>query len=319
MECILNLLPITEGERERFLATALGYEHLFRPVEDSRPGAGIATPDDFARAAIILGCPSGGELAGAHGLKWLQTWSAGADAYLKPGVLPEGAMLTSAIGAYGPSVSEHMLAMLLALQTHLPRYRDLQRTGCADDLGSPQSLRGTTVLVLGAGDIGSSFAVLCKALGAGRILGVRRDLTKPSPGVDELHALTEVDSLLPLANVVAMALPRSPETDRLMDARRLDLMRPDAILLNAGRGTAVDCDALAIVLAAGRLWGAGLDVTDPEPLPHGHPLWTEPRALLTPHVAGGNQLESTRSAFVAIALENLRRYLAGEPLRNRFR
>ena len=97
------------------------------------------------------------------------------------------------------------------------------------------------------------------------------------------------------------------------------MMKADAVLLNAGRGTAVDCAALAEVLSAGHLWAAGLDVTDPEPLPPDHPLWAVPNALLTPHVAGGTNLEATVRNIAAIALDNLERYLAGEPLRNRFR
>ena len=117
--------------------------------------------------------------------------------------------------------------------------------------------------------------------------------------------------------MVALALPSTPDTDGLLDERRLGLMKPDAILLNAGRGTAVDCAALARCMAAGHLWGAGLDVTCPEPLPEGHPLWLQPRALITPHVAGGGHLAATVERIVDIALDNLDRYCAGRPLRNR--
>ena len=96
-------------------------------------------------------------------------------------------------------------------------------------------------------------------------------------------------------------------------------MKPDAILLYAGRGTAIDCEALARALEEGHLFGAGLDVTEPEPLPAGHPLWQQPRALITPHVAGGNSLAITADKIAAIALDNLKRYLAGDPVKNRLK
>ena len=101
-----------------------------------------------------------------------------------------------------------------------------------------------------------------------------------------------------------------------MNAQRFALMKEDAIFLNAGRGSAVDQDALADTLRAGKLWGAALDVTDPEPLPDGHPLWSVPNLLITPHVAGGMRLEITRATCVQMALDNLKRYLNNEPLHN---
>lgn len=104
-----------------------------------------------------------------------------------------------------------------------------------------------------------------------------------------------------------------------MSYERIKRMKPDAILINAGRGTAVDCEALARALSEGHLFGAALDVTDPEPLPAGHPLWKEKRVLITPHVAGGNSLEITAVKIAEIALENLRLYLDGQPVKNRLK
>lgn len=317
MEKILNLLSLTEEERAAFRAAAPDYEHIFCPAESLRSATDIDDPTLYESASIIFGCPRAKDLARAGKLRWLQTWSAGVDSYLRSGVFPDGAALTSSVGAYGQAVSEHMLAMLLSLLKRLPQYRDLQSREGFDDLGSVKTLRNSTVLVLGTGDIGSSFAVMCKALGAAKVLGVRRDPAKGADGVDEMHPFADLDDLLPQADVVAMVLPRAPETEGLMTEERLRRMRADAVLLNAGRGTAVDCDALARVLSSSHLWGAGLDVTAPEPLPAGHPLWRLPNALLTPHVAGGEHQNDTRLRVVAIALENLRAYVAGRPLRNR--
>ena len=303
MELILNLLTLTEKQRNDFLRVAEGYEQIFAPggvLENGRP-----IPSElYRRAAVILGNPAIKELAVCENLRLLQTKSAGTDQYQKPGVLPEGAALLSASGAYGHSVSEHMFAMLLSLMKRLPAYRDRQRDGIWRDLGPVKTLAGALVLCVGTGDLGSSFARLCKALGA-RTAGIRRDARKPAEGIDEMYSMDRLDGLLPQADVVALMLPHSVDTVHLMDRRRLFLMKKDSILLNGGWGTAVDCAALAEVLKDGHLWGACLDVTDPEPLPAGHPLWTQERAVLTPHTAGGDHLADTADRIAAIALEHL--------------
>ena len=310
MDLILNLLTLKEEQRKAFLRAAEGYEQIFAPggvLEDGRP---VPRPL-YRRASVILGNPTVEELAACENLRLLQTRSAGTDRYQKPGVLPEGAVLLSASGAYGHSVSEHMFAMLLSLMKRLPAYRDQQRSGIWNDLGPVKTLAGALVLCVGTGDLGSSFARLCKALGA-RTAGVRRDARKPARGIDRMYPVDQLDGLLPRADVVALMLPHSAETVHLMDRRRLLLMKQDAILLNGGRGTAVDCAALAEVLEEGRLWGACLDVTDPEPLPADHPLWGQERAVLTPHTAGGDHLAGTADRIAAIALEHLTSFLKGE-------
>ena len=318
MQTVLNLLPLTGEERAAFTAAAPDFRHLFRPVDLVTPRAMAGAREDYAAADVILGCPAEEKLAAARRLKWLQMWSAGADRYLAPGVLPHPVALTTAVGAYGPAVSEHMLAMLLALYKRLPEY-DRQRQGRLwADAGPARSLIGQTVLVGGTGDIGVHFARLCRALGAAEIVGLHRS-GEPVAGFDEAFPLSAIDSLLPRADVVALALPQAPETVHIMDRRRLFLMKEGAILLNGGRGSAIDPEGLNQVLNAGRLWGAALDVTEPEPLPADSPLWDQPDLLLTPHVAGGLHLEGTRERIVAIALENLKRYLAGEPLKNRMK
>lgn len=316
MEKILNLLPLTKTEQLEFLAAAPGCEQVFHPTDNMSVLFPPSPADWFVGKTIILGNPSPADLTHATDLKWLQTWSAGTDAYNRPGILPPNALLTSATGAYGQSVSEHMLAMLLSLMKKLPLYRDGQFSGSWQDLGAVKTLVGAKVLLLGTGDLGSSFALLCKALGAYTI-GLRRYSSKPAPGVDEMHALSEVDSFLPQADVVAMTLPGTQDNRHFMDERRLSLMKKDAILINAGRGRCVDTDALTSALQNGNLWGAGLDVTQPEPLPQDHPLWQCPNVFITPHIAGGEHLSITRDRIVSIALENLRNYLAGQPLRNR--
>lgn len=318
METILHLLPLTAEQQDAFRAAAPEDEHLFLPTHDRRGAVDI--PQDWrARATILMGYVPPADLKRFPRLKWVQSWNAGVDPYLVPGVLPQGVVLTCAAGAYGPAVAEHMLAMLLAVYKRLPGYRDRQHRHTWEDLGPVQSLHGKTVLVGGTGDIGSAFARLCRALGAARVLGLHRS-DRPAEGFDQAFPLSALDGLLPQADVVALVLPHTAETAGLMDRRRLLSLRPDAVLLNAGRGTAVDCAALAEVLSSGRLLGAALDVTDPEPLPPDHPLWDAPRVLITPHTAGGyDHMALTLSNLSALFLDNLKRWRQGQPLRGRMK
>lgn len=316
-EIILNLLPLTEAEQDAFRAAAPEAEHRFFMGMDYQGVTRPLTDPTLAQGAtVVLGCLDAALVSQLTGLKWLQTWSAGVDAYLKPGILPQGAMLTSAVGAYGPSVSEHLFAMLLTLLKKLHRYRDNQTNLRWTDLEGVKSLRDATVLVAGTGDIGAKFAAMCQAMGA-RTVGLKRTVSGDIPGFDEVHPIGELEEWLPRADVVCLVLPQSPETVHIMNGDRLALMKPGSVLLNGGRGSAVDPEALLTTLRSRKLWAVGLDVTEPEPLPAHSPLWREPDLLITPHVAGGLHLEGTRERIVAIALENLKCYMAGEPLRNR--
>lgn len=315
MERILNVLPLSEEQKAAFRAAAPWAEHIFRPTPDFPNSFLDCPPDELTDVNIVIGCVGPGFLVKCHDLKWFQAWSAGVDPYLVPGAFPPGAVLTSAVGAYGQSVSEVMLAALLSVMKRLPTYRDNQTARRWADAGKVKTLRGSTVLLLGTGDIGRHFAELACAMGAYTV-GLNRHPEAPAPPFDELHHISELDAWLPKADVAAMSLPGTAETVHIMDARRLALMKPDAILVNGGRGSAVDCMALAEALKAGRLWGAALDVTEPEPLPEDHPLWGCENLVLTPHVAGGDHLPCVLPGIVEIALENLRRYHDGEPLRN---
>lgn len=305
-EYILNLLPLHEGEREEFEIVAPNAEHVYAR-------SSTVNRSQIAAATVMFGWPRPEMMKGAANLKWFQTMWAGTEEY--DGMLPPGVRFTSSSGSNSRSVAEHMLTCLLALCRRLPTYVDSQRAHLWKDEGPMKTILGGTVLVAGAGHVGSGFARLCQGLGA-RTIGLKRTVNGPVEGFDEVYPMEKLDDLLPQADVAALVLPHSPQTAGLMDERRLSLMKDDAILLSAGRGTVLDQEALARVMRAGKLWGAALDVTDPEPLPKDSPLWDVPRLLLTPHVAGGMRLEITRRRCVEMALENLRRYVAGEPLHN---
>ncbi len=305
-ETILNLLPLHEGEREEFEAIAPDAAHVYAR-------SSTVTPEQLAAATVIFGWPRAESMKQAVSLKWFQTMWAGTEEYA--GFLPEGILFTSSSGSNSRSVAEHMLTGLMAVCRRLPAYLDSQRAHVWKDEGPMKTILGGTVLVLGAGNVGSTFAGLCQGLGA-KTIGLKRTVTGPVAGFDEVRPMDELDALLPQADVVALTLPHSPQTAGLMNADRIARMKDDAILISAGRGSVLDQDALVRAMTAGKLWGAALDVTDPEPLPENSPLWDVPNLLLTPHVAGGLRLEITRRKCVEMAQENLRRYLAGEPLKN---
>ena len=305
-EYILNLLPVTEEEKQVFETIAPQAVHVYA-------GRRTLTEEQLAAATVMFGWPRPGDMKKARSLKWFQTMWAGTEEY--EGMLPDGVCFTCSAGTNSRSVAEHMLACLLAVCRRLPTYRDSQRAHSWEDEGAMKTILGGTVLVLGAGHVGSDFAKLCQSMGA-RTIGFKRTVRGDVPGFDQVCAMDQLDQWLPQADVVAMTLPHAPETVGLMNEKRLRSMKKDAILINAGRGSALDQDALAKVMMEEHLWGAALDVTDPEPLPQNSPLWDIPNLLLTPHVAGGMRLEITRKACVKLAQDNLRRYLAGEELVN---
>lgn len=317
------LVTIPTGERHRNLLqqAAPGWEFRFRGTDtlvcapqEALPGQPV-TQEDVDWAQVILGNVPAAMLHGSPALEWLQTNSAGVEAYIQPGVLAGDTLLTNATGAYGLAIAEHMLGMLLELFKKLELYRDAQKSGAWQSQGAVKAVYGSTVLVLGMGDIGGEFAARCKALGA-KVIGVRRS-PRPCPEyADEVHLLEDLDSLLPQADVVAITLPGTDATRGLMSRERLAKMKEGAVLLNVGRGFIVDTEALCDALERGHLSGAGVDVTDPEPLPPTHRLWNIPTAVVTPHISGFYHLRETHERIVGIFLENLWHFQAGEPLRN---
>jgi phosphoglycerate dehydrogenase-like enzyme len=245
------------------------------------------------------------------GLRVVQAFSAGVD-YLVP-LIPPGVMLCRAVGVHDGSVSEWVVAAILAMRRRLPEFGELQqRAEWARDLAEPADfsnhpigdLDGSTVLVLGYGSIGKALASRLAPFGA-RVVGVARQARQDAEAPESLPRL------LPGADVVVDLLPLTSDTRKFVDAKFLSQMKPGAIFVNAGRGGTVDTDALLDALRTGKI-RAALDVTDPEPLPADHPLWKEPNVLITPHIAG-TVAQWERRAY-RFAGEQIRRYAAGQPL-----
>jgi phosphoglycerate dehydrogenase-like enzyme len=249
------------------------------------------------------GVPDNGFLEALPRLQLVQLLSAGAEKFL--GRLPEGVLLCNARGAHTPATAEWAMAAILAAQRGIPFFVREQAAG-RWSFTTHSSLVGARVLIVGAGDIGQTI---------GRMLaGFDVELTYVARTAREgVLSTADLPQLLPDADVVILIVPVTPETIGMVDAAFLAAMPDGALLVNAARGRIVDTDALLAELTAGRL-RAVLDVTDPEPLPAGHPLWSAPGVLITPHVGGEVPQTGVRAA--ATAVDQIARVLAGEALAN---
>ena len=307
--------PCTPARRAEVEALCDGWlEPVFREEDCPLPQQLQAT----AEAEIIFGEPQPQALAQAKRLRWLQISWAGADSFAKAPELPQDVILTNASGVYGEVIAEHALALLLALARRLPQYWAQQQRSLWRDCGTEWTLNGKQVLILGAGDLGTQLAQRLQGFGAA-VTGICRTARPAKPPFDALATLDQLDALLPQADAVFGCLPGTAQTAGLFNLARLQAMKRDAILINVGRGSLIQLDALVQVLQAGHLFGVGLDVMEREPLSPEHPLWHMDRVLLTPHIAGVgfDHLTRTEDKIWAIFLDNLRRFRAGQPLQNR--
>lgn len=300
--------------------------HVVESVTDSF-GDGAQQPSDESLRAVAdaevyvgFGMPRSLYLA-APRLKWVQTGTAGVATLLFDEMREGSVLLSNAAGLYGPTIAEHTLAGVL----HFLRAFDLaaemraERAWDQSAFATPRALvrevDELSVLVVGAGGLGSEIATRFAALGA-RVIGVRRrpGLGAP-PGFAEVHGLSELDGLLPLADVVVLATPLTDETRQVLNATRVALLRPGTIFVNVARGALVDEAALITALQSGRLRGAVLDVFAKEPLAGESPLWHLPNVVMTPHVSGVSPRRFW-DRFQDLILDNWTRYREGRALRN---
>lgn len=249
-------------------------------------------------------------------LKWYCCSYAGVDPYQPPFRFPEGVLLTNSSGAYGVTISEHIMMVTLMLQRRMLDYAQIVRDrGWTNDL-PVRSIQGSRLTLLGTGDIGTTFAQRAKALCPASVTGVNRSGRVPDPVYDRVMPMAELDRVLPETDILVMSLPSTPETVGVLSRERLALLPESAILVNVGRGSAIDQDALMDALNAGRLAGAALDVMTPEPLPADHPLWITKNLLITPHVAGNMTLGFTCNKTVSMFCDDLENYAEGRPLKH---
>lgn len=290
-------------ERDHF-----GPEHTDAfPEAVERGGGRVAARAEEAEAIVWIGSDKSAMPELLHpGVRWVQLPSAGVESWMADGLLDKERVFTSAAGAYAGTVAEHALALMLAGARRFPECARADRWG--ERFG--RTFAGSTVVILGAGGIGRALIRLLEPFGC-RILAVNRN-GREVPGADESHAIDGVDKLWPQGDYFVVAAPATGATRHMIGAGGLAAMKGDAYVVNVARGSLIDTNALVEALVSGGIGGAALDVTDPEPLPHGHPLWEEPRALITPHTA--NPPEALVRSLAQRIEENVARYRAGQEL-----
>ena len=294
---------------ERLRGAARGLRFLV--AEDTEAAVKLA-----GSAEAVYGFNSRALYDAASRLRWVQSGSAGVESYPMGMFRARGIVLTNAKRIYGAQLADHTMALILAFSRQLPFLFDAQRRRVWEDRSRypPGELDGEVLLVLGLG--GTGFEVARRARGFGmRVIATRRDFGAERPEcVDEVHPPDSLHELLPRADWVAVCLPLTPRTRGLIGERELGLMKSSAHIVTVTRGGIIDTAALVSALERGVIAGAGLDVTDPEPLPPEHPLWRTKGVIITPHAAGHSPAAGAR--MLSLLVENTRRFAAGEALLN---
>jgi phosphoglycerate dehydrogenase-like enzyme len=274
-------------------------------------------------AEIIAGYGGGlGKWVSSPALKWIQTWSAGVDAIPLADLKRRGVIVTNASGIHGKPIAQSVFAFILSFARGL----DIAYKGQAQQIWTPPpgklsegiysqifELAGTTIGILGAGTIGTETARIAKVFEMNTV-GLATTAA-PRAYFDKIYTTDEAEKLYNESDFVVNILPYTPKTRRFVNAVSFSQMKKTAVYISVGRGPTTDGDALLNALERGTIARAGLDVTDPEPLPNGHPLWSAPNLYITPHFSGSTQFYAERAA--EIFMENLKAYIAtGNPTRN---
>jgi phosphoglycerate dehydrogenase-like enzyme len=270
--------------------------------------------EQVADADAIFGTINPELFRSAKKLKWVQVYSAGVENYRFPEFLKSDVTLTNCKILQGPNIADHAFALLLALTRDL--YRIIpNRTKEEWTRGkhTPIELRGKTAVIVGLGGIGMQIAQRAHAFDM-KVIGVDPKDIPLSYWVSKQVPPDRLDSVLPEADVVFLAAPHTPQTEGLMSTKQFDLMKKNSYFIAVSRGKLYSSDALLNALESKHLAGAGLDVTNPEPLPKGHPLWKCENVIITPHIAG--QSDNVQTRRMAVIKENIARFSKGEPLVN---
>lgn len=305
---IIDFLTPAYEKTLRDAAERCGCEIVFFP--SSR--AALGNVDD---CTVIYGHPSQKVVSSAKNLKWFACCWAGVDHFCRDELYQNpDCLLTNASGAYGTTIAEHGIMVSLMLLRRQLEYTEVIREGDWRVLpGGIRSLHGARITCLGTGDIGTEFARRVRAFHPASLTGVSRS-GRANPDFDEVRPVSSLDAILPQTDLLFMSLPSTPDTVNILNAARMALLPGGAYVVNVGRGTAIDQDALIEALDSGHLAGAALDVVVPEPLPKDHPLRRAKNLLLTPHVAGNMTLGYTCERNVALFCENLENYVAHRPM-----
>ena len=296
---------LTREEEETFIRDFPQCNFKFSPPDDY-------TDEECAQADIFIGMFNPRQMNAAKNLKWLQASTVGTDRYVGC-VDTSKTLVTNSQNLFNACMGEHTFAMMIAWSRALLLQRDSQNKHEWVLHEVPSDLFDKTIGVVGLGGIGADVAKKAKAFDM-RVLGIRRNLNNKPDYIDELYTMDDLDYVLRESDFLVLAVPLTEQTYHLINRETLKKMKPTAYLLNVARGDVVDTDALVEALRDGTIAAAGLDTVSPEPLPPDHPLWDMPNVFITPHRA--NASPTTNRFRFRFYYENLRRYLAGEPLKN---
>lgn len=311
---ICDFLSDANKQQMRSVAEECGFEMGFFD-------SGIEAAGKIGDAEVVY-CDDGELLKEMPQLKWCHSISAGVGHFLKSGVFDRGdVLLSNSSGAYGLAISEHIIMVTLLLMRRMPEYfKVIEERGWTRDL-KIRSIKGSVIAIAGTGNLGQNAAKRFRALGAGKVIGFSRS-GKDRDFFDEVFRMDDFESVLSSRaeddqiDVLVLCVPGTSESDGLLSAERIALLPEKTFVINVGRGTVVDQEALIKALNEGRIAGAALDVMYPEPLPSDHPLWTARNCIITPHISGDMGLPETIDITVDIFCENLRRYAEGRELTN---
>ncbi len=273
---------------------------------------GQETLEDMLWADVVTGHPSRGMLSNAENIKWVHLQSAGVDGYTDKAIYANpDVILTRTADVFAVPIAEHTIGMMLALTRQMAMYIRQQVEHDWNRHEDKLELFGSTVLMLGTGSLAAETVKRLHAFGC-KIHGVRRDATKPANGYDKIYPQEQLLDALKEADYIVNTLPHVEETTAYLGPEEFAVMKKRAILVNVGRGKTTDTGALVEALQSGKIYGAGLDVTDPEPLNADSPLWDMPNVIITPHSSGFSDNAGIRrfNCFV----EQLKKYIAGEEL-----
>ena len=321
MRKILITEPFRNSDIEK-IKEAAGEEFLINQIVEDWDSEEVKK--ELADAEVVIGQPPMSFLANKANtcprLKFIQMTWAGTDMYtLSDTKFPEGEiLLANASGTFGMVMSQYVIGMILSVMLDFKGYNKQQEERVWKRRGPVKSLDHARVMIFGAGDIGTSVAKRLTGFDA-YCIGVCRDTKRERDYFDKLITLDEVQDYLKDIDVVVGCIPNNSDTKEFMNFERLSAMKEGSIIVNVGRGNFIDCIALNELLDKGHLWGAALDVTNPEPLPIEHPLWNNPKCMITPHSSGASfgMLEDTIDLLCDIVCDNISRYKNCEEIRNR--
>lgn len=271
------------------------------------------TEEDVKSADIIIGTLPLDLVKKAENLKYFHTVMAGSDNYAGIDTV-RNAILTNGTGCYSLSIAEYLITMILYFYKKIDQYVVNQQNHVYQDMGKIKAIEGSNVLVIGCGSIGMTFAKKINALGA-HVIGIKRTPAEKPDFLDALYQEDKIDECIKKADIIAMSLPQNSQTKHLMNKERLSMIKDGALLLNVGRASAIDTDALIEELKKNRFQCA-IDVYDKEPLDPNSPLWDFKNILLLPHITGKFNMQRTIELGCELALYNLDAFLNNKPLRN---